>query len=292
MVQGGMSTSPSVADASERVIPGFRCAMHHARTPIGLLLVALLFAGCQGGDENALAIQETRTTLYVGSEPVDVVLFASEEPGLTYINLHDNEQTSVDAALEVLQLSGGRVFELQHRGERNITFTLDGIVYVFDPNRMFSDIGAQVSLLRLSQYSADAQAAVRAFAEDVLALYDLPQLDTVITLHNTYEGFSVLSYASGGEYEQEAEAVFVSEGTDPNDFFFVTDVEIYDGLRAEGFNVVLQDNEQVTDDGSLSVYSADQGLPYANAEAQHGHHEEQVDMLLGLGEVLRMLNAP
>ena len=137
----------------------------------------------------------------------------------------------------------------------------------------------------------DAQAAVRAFAEDVLALYDLPQLDTVITLHNTYEGFSVLSYVSGGEYEQEAESVFISEGTDPNDFFFVTDVQIYDGLRAEGFNVVLQDNERATDDGSLSVYAADRGLPYANAEAQHGHHDEQVDMLLGLGEVLRMLNA-
>jgi hypothetical protein len=265
--------------------------MHHARTPIGLLLVALLFAGCQGGDENALAIQETRTTLYVGPEPVDVVLFAAEEPGLTYINLHDDEQTSVDAALEVLQLSGGRVFELQHGGERNITFTLDGIVYVFDPNRMFSDIGAQVSLLRLSQYSPEAHAAVRAFAEQVLTIYDLAQLDAVITLHNSNESYSVLSYAPGGEYEHEAELVFISEGTDPNDFFFVTDVDIYGGLVAEGFNVVLQDNEQATDDGSLSVYSADQGLPYANAEAEHGHHDEQVDMLLGLGEVLGMLNA-
>ncbi len=265
--------------------------MHQVGPPIAVLLAALLFAGCSGGDESAFAIQETRTTLYVGSEAVDVVLFAAEEPGLTYINLHDNEQTSVDAALEVLQLIGGRVFELQHGGERNITFTLDGIVYVFDPNRMFSDIGAQVSLLRLSQYSSEAHAAVRAFADQVLAIYDLAQLDAVVTLHNSSESYSVLIYAPGGEYEREAESVFINEGADPRDFFFVTDVEIYDGLVAEGFNVVLQDNEQATDDGSLSVYSADRGLPYANAEAGHGHHDEQVDMLLGLGEVLGMLNA-
>lgn len=289
-----MSTSPSVEEAFERAIPRFRCAMHHcACALITLLLAALLLTGCQGGDENAVAIQETRTTLYVGSEPVDLVLFAAEAPGLTYINLHDDEQTSVEAALEMLQQSGGRVFELQHTGERNITFTLEDTVYVFDPNRMFTDVGAASSLVRLSQYSQEAHAAVRAFAEQVLTIYDLPQLGTVITLHNNPEdSYSVLSYAPGGEYEQEAEAVFVSEGTDPNDFFFVTDVDIYDGLRAEGFNVVLQDNEQATDDGSLSVYAANQGLPYANAEAQHGHHEAQVDMLIALGEVLLMLNTP
>ncbi len=246
----------------------------------------MLAAGCKNGD---VAITETRTTLQVGERSVDLVVYATEAPGLTYVNVHDNEQTSVEAALQVLRARGGNVIVLKHSGERNITFTLGDSVYVFDPNRMFTDEGARRTLEDLSRYTPEAHAAVRQFAEEVLAFYNLPALTAVITLHNnTGDEYTALSYAAGGEYETDARAVFVREGSDPDDFFFVTDAGIYDALRARGFNVVLQDNEQATDDGSLSVYCGQHGLPYINAEAQHGHLRPQVAMLKALDEMLRV----
>jgi len=38
-------------------------------------------------------------------------------------------------------------------------------------------------------------------------------------------------------------------------------------MKAQLLNVVLQSNTSVTDDGSLSVYAAQQGKPYINCEA-------------------------
>lgn len=52
---------------------------------------------------------------------------------------------------------------------------------------------------------------------------------------------------------------------------------------------MLQDNVQVTDDGSLSVRAARNGLPYVNVEAQHGHREQQVRMLEALHRALARL---
>ena len=39
-------------------------------------------------------------------------------------------------------------------------------------------------------------------------------------------------------------------------------------MALAGYNVVLQNNETVTNDGSLSYYSGLQGKPYVNFESQ------------------------
>ncbi len=109
----------------------------------------------------------------------------------------------------------------------------------------------------------------------------------VLTLHNNTEGgYSARSYEPGAEYASDAAAVTVHAGTDPDDFFFVTDRALYDALVAEGFNAVLQDNDAATDDGSLSVWAAREGVPYVNVEAQHGHRAEQARMISALVDVL------
>ena len=41
----------------------------------------------------------------------------------------------------------------------------------------------------------------------------------------------------------------------------------------------LQDNEQLTDDGSLSVWSAQHQILYANIEVQDGHRCVQAEMI-------------
>jgi hypothetical protein len=206
---------------------------------------------------------------------------------LNALNLHDDEDTSVEAALGALRQRGGRVVEVVHSGERNVTFRVGGEAFTADPNRMFTPAGRRRTLGALSAASPAAEAALAAFADSVLAVYAAVPPAVVVTLHNNTDGrYSALSYQPGAEYAGDAAAVTVHDGTDPDDFFFVTDAELYGLLVDAGFNAVLQDNEAATDDGSLSVWAAQRGTPYVNVEAQHGHAAEQERMVQALVDVL------
>lgn len=241
-----------------------------------LLVLAPLFARCGGPPP----LTEHRRTVTLGADSVAVVTHAADRPGPTYINVHDDENTSVEAGLDVIRRRGGRVIELQHADRRNIVFTLDGTTYEFDPNRMFTDVGAETTLRQNGPFSDSAFAVVRRFADELIEAYDLAALSVVVTLHNNKEGdYSAKSYATGGEYEADAADVFIVEDSDPDDFFFVTDRGFFENLKKGGFNVVLQDNDRATDDGSLSVFCGQHGIPYVNVEAQRGHLEAQIRML-------------
>ena len=210
------------------------------------------------------------------------------QPGLLHaLNLHDDESTSVEAAAEVIARRGGRVVEVVHSGDRNVTFSVGGRSYEADPNRMFTEAGRARTLGALSSNDPAAEAALEAFADSVLALYTAVRPDVVVTLHNnTPDNYSARSYEPGAQYASDAAAVTVHPGSDPDDFFFVTDRALYDALVGEGFNAVLQDNDAATDDGSLSVWAAREGVPYVNVEAQHGHRAEQAAMIDALVGVL------
>jgi hypothetical protein len=177
---------------------------------------------------------------------------------------------------------------LQHTGERNVEFMLDDSTYIFDPNRIFTDIGVAATLDTLGAYSDSAHALVRTFGETLVRLYDLDNLDVAVTVHNNGESeYSALSYTPGREYAADASAANVIEGSDPDDFFFITDEALYEALRGSTYNVVLQDNSLVTDDGSLSVYCGQRGIAYVNVEAQHGHLDVQIRMIDYLRTILR-----
>lgn len=248
----------------------------HLRISIAIFGLSFTLSSCAPGFE----LKTTHIPLPIGDSTIDLVLHESTAPGLTYLNLHDDENTSVRAALYVLKRYGGRVFELKHSGLRNITFRLDGIRYEFDPNRMFNDQGCAASLERFGSVSDAAIAAVRLFANGVLQQIKPAELDVIVTLHNNERGgYSVLSYTADGGLASEAQLVNVNLEIDPDDFYFVTDHYLYNRLRQLEQNVVLQDNVHVTDDGSLSVWSAQQQLPYINIEAQNGHRRWQADMI-------------
>lgn len=208
---------------------------------------------------------------------------------LVVINVHDDENTSVEAALAALARVPARITELRHTGARNLTIRRGAETFVVDPNRMFTDAGAELSLTRLSRMDASMLHAVRTFADTLLALAGAADAQTVVTLHNNTEAnYSARSYLPGAEYAADAAAVHLAPGGDADDFFFVTDRPLYDALAAEGFNVVLQHPDTVTDDGSLSVLAARRGQRYVNVEAQHGHAAEQRRMIEALVRVLNV----
>jgi hypothetical protein len=51
-------------------------------------------------------------------------------------------------------------------------------------------------------------------------------------------------------------------------------------LAVGRYHIVLQDNTNVTDDGSLSVFCARGGIDYVNVEAEHGHLVRQLKMMI------------
>ena len=243
-------------------------------------------------------LDSTSVAVALGDGTVDVRVWTAPitdslgTPGLVRfplnaLNLHDDESTSVDAALDVLRTRGGRVVELVHSGDRNVTFGVGGRAYEADPNRMFTPAGRARTLGDLSSADPRAEAALAAFADSVLAVYAAEPPAVVVTLHNNTEAnYSAASYAEGGPYASDAAAVVVHDGVDPDDFFFVTDRALFEALVGRGFNAVLQDNDAATDDGSLSVWAARRDVPYVNVEAQHGHRAQQARMIGALIDVL------
>ena len=222
--------------------------------------------------------------LQLGATEVPFAVHATDRSRLAFLVLHANERTAVEAGLEVLRTRKGRLVELQAQRRRLVTFELDGQTWRLDPNRIFTEAGAEATLQEHSGSAPpEVLAEVQKFASAVLATFEVGSLQTIVTLHNNSEGeYSAASYLPEGELALDAAAVHLPPEADPDDFFFVTDPDLYAGLAEEGFPVVLQDNERAADDGSLSVWAARQGVPYVNVESQHGHRERQIEMLEAL----------
>ena len=205
----------------------------------------------------------------------------SKGTGPTFVNVHDDENTSVTAALAVIDSLGGILLQLKHTGNRNVKFQLNNKDYEFDPNRMFTDLGVDKSLDFFGNNSLEAHNEVRKFAEQIVREI---KSDIIFTLHNNSENrYSVKSYLE--EYRSEAADVFINPKADPDDFYFVTERLFFDALKMRGYNVVLQNNQTATDDGSLSVLASWRKIPYINIEAQHGHLTQQIEMLLTVYEL-------
>lgn len=255
----------------------------------GLALAAwgLLGAGCQA---EPFPIVSREQVLRLGESEIALYLHASEPlpPGRpTFLVLHDDEDTAVDAGLTAILERGGRLVEVKTGGRRLVGFVLNGAFWRFDPNRIFSHPGAEATLRRHNAVvpPAEVVAEVRRFAEEILAAHDPSPL--LVTLHNNTDGdYSAASYLPGEELASDAAIVHLPERADPDDFFFVTDPRLYDRLAALGFAVVLQDASCVTDDGSLSVWAGRTGIPYVNVETEHGHTGRQARMLEALSRIL------
>ncbi len=251
---------------------------------VGLLICPVVGAGEQ---EFRIDIKSLPLGDGLGDGSIDIVTTTSGASEWLMCNLHDDENTSVEASLQVLKTHPGRLVEVRHTGKRLISFPFENKTYTFDPNRIFTAAGVHKTLEDKSTADENAEAIVGGFGKALIRLYSLDTVDGVIALHNnTDERYSATSYLPGQEYDRDAAEVYIQPGSDTDDFFFVTDRRLFDALRRRQLNTVLQNNETVTDDGSLSVYCGQHGKPYVNVEAQHGHLKQQVSMLTELLTVL------
>ena len=244
---------------------------------IAAVIASIFMTSCSASESGCFLSERA---YMIGDREIMVLEHACGDSGLTVFNMHDDENTAVEASMEVIRKHGGRLIELRHTGERLISFRLGTESYRVDPNRIFTDSGIRKSLENYSTYSRPAFEAVREFASALLADYDLDGTGLIVTAHNNgSDEYSAESYLAGAVYENDASRVFIADGSDPDDFFFVTGISAFEKLEEAGFNAVLQNNQTVTDDGSLSVLAGRKGIPYINCEAEKGHLEEQIRML-------------
>ncbi len=246
----------------------------HSIAALLLLAATLVFSGCTTPRRTA------SVPFQIGSNTIHADVFQREQPGPTYLNVHDDENTSVIAGKKILTQTGGRLIELAHSGKRLVEFELDGQTYRFDPNRIFSPVGVRATLERTKNHSATAQQAIEDFTTRLLEAFALDREPVIIALHNTGGGgLSINSYLTTGDKPTTASVTHVSTNRFAGDFFYVTDRRFFDYLKERDFNVTLQDDANVPDDGSASVYFARKGIPYVNVEADVKNLKAQIEMV-------------
>lgn len=250
----------------------------------------LQFSSPQGMAQNKepmTQVKESVIKLKLGKTLVKILLYQKgPDNGELYFNMHDDENTSVLASQKFIEQHGGKLAHLSHSGERIIKFRLDGIEYGIDPNRIFTKVGVEQTLKKYGNYSPEAQKEVEQFAGELIQQLIRGQ-SFIIAMHNNHNSpsFSIKSYIPGGNYQEEAEEAYYNQKMGTGEFFYTIERHHYEYFHDQKFSVVLQDNSQVSDDGSLSVYCAREGITYINVEAERGHLQEQFQML----EVLQKL---
>lgn len=226
---------------------------------------------CSFSPINTGSLVVVNTTL--GDTVVGVATYSMGQPPFdwSFLNLHQNENTSVVAAKALIAshpTASGSITYLLHGGTRDLVFQLHGVTYSIDPNRMFTANGRKTFL---QPFSHEADLAVSQFAQFVLQRYDFFNVPICLALHNNGPGYSARSYLPGGPFSQDAQQVAIGTLFDARNFFYVVPGRIgtplFYCMAKANLNGILQSNTTVTDDGSLSYFAALQNKEYVNIEA-------------------------
>ena len=254
-----------------------------------LFLLACIYPYAQESIEfaqpAALKISVTEKTIFykiaANTIPIKIQQYG-DRTDIVFINLHDDEVTSVEAAKKILEEHGGMLIEIENDAQRNIRFRLGRYFYTVDPNRIFAKEGIKKSLEELGRTSATAIDEASKLGERIVDLIP-DDAACVIALHNNTPGFfSAIEYTPGNKRGGDSKKVYIDPEQDTDDFFLTTDNSLYEKLSDKGFNTILQDNKNCTEDGSLSVYCGKRKIRYVNCETEHGKLDQYYQMMKAL----------
>lgn len=203
-----------------------------------------------------------------------------------FLNVHEDETTSIETLMAYSERHPIDYFYLNHKGTRRISFEAKGKNYDFDPNRIFTKKGRRKTLKDGGNSSRAAKRCVKELAEQILVR--LPKAYTVVALHNNTDvNYSIKSYLPEGDEAQNTKAIYINDLMDPDDFIYTTDSHFFAAFQAKKINVILQDNTNYVNDGSLSVYCGKKGIRYINIETQKGHFIAQMELMRVVLEVIQ-----
>ncbi len=237
------------------------------------LIISILLSGLQ------IISGQSLSNLKIGSAGVPFNCIGNKTDTLVFINLHNNEQTSITAIKQVLQKQSGCFLGIQSGGTREYKLIANGKSIAFDPNRIFTKSGVEKTLKNHQCYSVDNCELVNEFGQALLNYLSGAKL--LVAIHNnTGASYSITNIQKTNHKKHDAREIYINPEKDDNDFYFVTEKAKFDYFKSRGYNVLLQDNENVEDDGSLSVYCGKAQIDYINVECENGHLNEQINMII------------
>lgn len=254
------------------------------------LLLALAFTA-------TAATKKTTQKFLLGETEVRINVYEKEGSKVTFVAPHYNEQIAHRLAQEYIEKNGGRLVQIESFDEkgkpsRHLKFTLNGKSYSIDPNRIFTDNGR-----RCGGFSAEIAPTIKKFADDflrivlsedskglrdgerfIVAVHNNTDVDTKNTTAQSGDltaSAYVKSRTSSHTFTEQADGVYLSNSEDDVDnFIFVSTPKYVSYFAEKGFNVVVQKNANKlrsercnVDDGSFSVFSAQNNIQYICLEA-------------------------
>ena len=236
-------------------------------------------------------------TIQLGDRAITINIYQKEGKQITFFAPHYNEQIANRLARKYIDKYGGKLLEIESFDERGnpsryLKFKSNGQIYSIDPNRIFTENGR-----KCSGYPPEITSLIKIFAEKLLKLI-FPkgvkilrnEEDFIVAVHNnsdvetkmkrqkygdlTASSFTKFRQRSHG-FQEQADGVYLSNSEeDIDNFIFVSTPRYISYFAEKGFNVVVQKESSKLfsrqcsiDDGSLSVYSAQNKIQYICLEA-------------------------
>ncbi len=252
----------------------------------GTLSLCLAYARHDGDNPSGTTISHVTHTFLLEEEKVWVNIYEGRGAGLTFVNLHDNENTSAEAAKVHISRHGGRLVELVHGRGRAVVIRRNGVLHYFDPNRMFTENGLRQSLDFFHNLSGENVEIAADFARKVAGFISIGKGKAIISVHNNTPGkLTIHDFKPGQWYGADSREVFINPAEDPDDFFFTNSPALFRALKTLRYNVALMVPDP-PDRGTLGNYVNNAGGIYVLVEGEHGHLSRQVRMLENLGRLL------
>jgi len=208
---------------------------------------------------------------------------------ILYLNIHEDEFTSIKAIDEFVKKQPLNFIVLNHHKTRRIAFNIKTKTFSIDPNRIYTHKGRKATLEPRQLFRKKALVITESLANEIINA--IKQYNIIVTMHNNTDvNYSIKSYLPGEDESQNTADVYVSNKWDADDFIYTTEKVYFEYLKAKDVNVILQDNSNYVNDGSLSVYCGEEQIKYINIEAQKGHLTEQIKLVKIIDEMLSAFN--
>lgn len=267
-----------------------------------LVFAGLLSAACiatspvhaevTGGD-----LDIKNPAIRVGDSKINVIVYknARKPSGPTFLSLHNNEQTLNPIVIASIIENGGSFVALSPPLDKGgnlcrfVRFSLGGVSYYFDPNRIWDDnrilVGLSASCIsntlggRPSSPAvvSKVQSEVISFRNDLIRILGINNKDPalyLVAVHNnrflSFDSDRLIPSECAMRYASKSQAL---DEASHGDFFFVTDTKKFDFYSSKDFNVVQQLVSTLSSekclDGSLSIFAQSRGLPFTTVEVNY-----------------------
>jgi hypothetical protein len=233
-----------------------------------------------------MLIGQNYINIKAGSSVVKLEVLNYQKDSLLFINLHSNEKTSIEAIKKILPSEFGKYIGILSGGKRELSISVAGKYIRVDPNRIFTKNGIEKTLKNYGCFSEASFKTVEKFSKELLNTLSKAKL--IVALHNNSNmEYSISSIMESNLTKSDALEIYHNPAKDVDDFYYVTEKVKFSYFKSKGYNVVLQDNIHVEDDGSLSVYCGRQNISYINIECQENHLKEQIEMIALIYKALK-----